>query len=245
VRVITKRLVRRLAAAAECELGLSGVVHPGDTYRVPLKRLTLGRFSRPSARKDGTTADEVWSFSGDPDAWIVHAKASFELPIDGTGLIQLQSTRARPLTGFRRIIRDMEIEALVCPDCSATYALSDNYCRQCGMYLAAVRGTTTLTTRTEHALEPVRPGLPAPVRRAATAVAVGAALQVGLGLASRYIAAQAGQKAARAAITSAQPRGRRAVARRDEPAGGSMDGVTAVSETVLIRRVWVRSGKRD
>jgi hypothetical protein len=145
------------------------------------------------------------------------------------------------------ILPDMEIEALACPDCSATYALSDNYCRQCGMYLAAVRGTTTLATRAEHSLEPARPGLPAPVRRAATAVAVGAALQVGLGLASRYIAAQAGQKAARAVASSAQARGRgrRAVAKRDEPAAGALDGVTAVSETVLIRRVWVRSGKRD
>ncbi|MFN0147579.1 MAG: hypothetical protein ACKVT1_13780 [Dehalococcoidia bacterium] len=130
-----------------------------------------------------------------------------------------------------------------CPDCNASYASSDNYCRQCGMYVAALRTGTALAARPAYALEAARPGLPAPVRKAATAVAIGAALQVGLGLASRYFAAQAGQKAARAAITAPQGRGKRGkeLARRDD---GPPEGIAALSETVLIRRVWIRGDKK-
>lgn len=137
----------------------------------------------------------------------------------------------------------MDEMGLDCPDCNGTYASSDNYCRQCGMYVAALRTGTALAARPSYAVETVRAGLPAPVRKAVTAVAIGAALQVGLGLASRYLAAQAGQKVAGAAITSLTPRGKkgRELARRDD---GPPEGIAALSETVLIRRVWIRGDKR-
>ncbi len=129
-----------------------------------------------------------------------------------------------------------------CPDCAATYATTDNYCRQCGMYVAALRPGLAMTTRTESlALEPVRPGLPAPVRRAATAVAVGAALQVGFGLATRYFAAQAANKGARAVVTAAPPKGRKGrEVTNAERTPVADDRLAAVSETVVIRRVWIR-----
>jgi hypothetical protein len=132
---------------------------------------------------------------------------------------------------------------LRCPDCQAAFDALDNYCRQCGMFLAAATGTATaLTAVTQRSGVPApyrreRAQLPAPVRRAATAVAVGAALQVGLGIASRLIAAQAGQKAARAVVTAAPGRARR---RELVPQPEAPGTVEAVAETVIVRRVWVR-----
>ena len=140
----------------------------------------------------------------------------------------------------------MDEQELVCPDCRSAYALADNYCRRCGMYVAAVRPPTALTRaeglvhRAAEAIEPYRrerAPLPAPVRKAATAVAVGAALQVGLGLASRYFAAQAGQKAARAAVVAPRGRSSRQLAPRES---GMPSDIAAVSETVVVRRVWIR-----
>lgn len=126
-------------------------------------------------------------------------------------------------------------QSLSCPDCKTDYATTDNYCRNCGMYVAALR-TTAVTTMETRALDVVRPGLRAPVRRAATAMAIGAALQIGLGLASRYVAAQAAQKAARGALSvPAKGRGR-GVSRR-EPIE---DDTAIVSETLLVRRLWIR-----
>ena len=125
-----------------------------------------------------------------------------------------------------------------CPDCAAEFAPADNYCRNCGMYVAALRGGALMRTDgQERALERVRPGLPAPMRRAATAVALGAALQVGVGLAAKYFAAQNASKAASAALAT-QPRGRsRRPARYDDD---PMADVAAVSETVVVQRVWIR-----
>ena len=128
-----------------------------------------------------------------------------------------------------------------CPDCTASFDPADNYCRQCGMYLVAVRPTTAITARETMDLEPLRPGLPAPVRKVATAIAVGAALQVGLGLAGRYLAAQGTQKAARAALASAPRTRRGAVTRREDPAAlDPLADAAAMSETVIVRRVWIR-----
>ena len=68
---------------------------------------------------------------------------------------------------------------LACPDCGQAYEPADNYCRECGMYLAAERlpvaksGTGAVTVRPA--------GLPVPAKRVATAVAVGTALQIGAG----------------------------------------------------------------
>jgi uncharacterized membrane protein YvbJ len=139
----------------------------------------------------------------------------------------------------------MQDPAFACPDCGAACADDDNYCRKCGMYLVAVRDPVALATRPTRAVERYqreRAPLPAPLKRAAAAIAVGAAAQVGLSLASRYFAGQAAQKAARAAITAAAangaPRKTRAV---QQPArSGLPEDIAAVSETVIVRRLWVR-----
>lgn len=132
----------------------------------------------------------------------------------------------------------MRDEAPTCPDCSAPFDEADNYCRRCGMYLAALRPATALAVppRSHTALAPVRPALPAPVKKAAAAVAIGTALQVGIGLAGRYLASQAARQAATAAVKAP-----RSVARTERAAPASDgDEAVAVSETFLIRRVWVR-----
>lgn len=139
----------------------------------------------------------------------------------------------------------MREEASSCPDCSALYDESDNYCRQCGMYLAALRPAPTTAPVPLHgtrALEPVRPGLPAPVKKAAAAVALGTALQVGIGLAGRYLASQAARQATAAAVQG--PRSTRKVAKRpaQEVRRDPLDDAAAVSETLIIRRVWIRRG---
>jgi hypothetical protein len=88
-----------------------------------------------------------------------------------------------------------------------------------------------------------RAQLPAPVKKAVTAVAIGAALQVGVGLAGRYLAAQAGKKALDAAL---QPRGRKGRRRENEQpvqrpnAADPLANVSAVSETVMVQRTWIR-----
>lgn len=129
----------------------------------------------------------------------------------------------------------------LCPDCSASYELDDNYCRQCGMYLAAVRPVTAVAPRREsRALEVSRPGLPAPVTRVATAIAVGTALQIGMGIAGKFLANQATSKALNASV---KPRAKQKQRAAQVPAKREEDptaGATAVSETLIIRRVWMR-----
>jgi hypothetical protein len=135
---------------------------------------------------------------------------------------------------------------LACPDCTTEYAPDDNYCRECGMYVAALRPLPVVRMQsTAVTFEPrQRAQLPAPVKRAVTAVAIGAALQVGVGLAGKYLAAQAGKKAVDIAL---QPRGRKrkrqpSPARpAEQPVRSSLPAdVTAVSESVLVQRTWVR-----
>jgi hypothetical protein len=132
----------------------------------------------------------------------------------------------------------------VCPDCGASYEIADNYCRQCGMYLAAERGLATLAPESR-AVAPVRGALPAPVKKAATAVAVGAALQLAVGVTGRYLARQAAKQAVAAVRSSPRPAPKRRVpasAPESKPVAveNGMDGVTAVSETLVIQRVWMR-----
>ena len=84
-----------------------------------------------------------------------------------------------------------------------------------------------------------RSSLPAPVKKAATALAIGTALQIGVNLAGRYLAGQATRQAANAV----RPR---AVSRRKPAAQQSRDLIdpgqdtVSVSETVMVRRVWIR-----
>lgn len=127
-----------------------------------------------------------------------------------------------------------------CPDCGTAFDPPDNYCRHCGMYLAASREANlpVAATPQPRALEVVRTGagVPAPVKKAATALAIGAALQVGVGIAGRYLAGQAAREAAKVAAPRAN-RGRTPLRR---PEADQVVEAAAVSETVVIRRVWIR-----
>ncbi len=130
-----------------------------------------------------------------------------------------------------------------CPDCGGVFEIADNYCRQCGMYLAAQRTVATVPPHSM-ALEPARTGLPAPVRKAATAVAVGTALQLAVGLTGKFLARQAAKQAVSAVRPAKNGVKTRAVSRAPESkpvtVEDPMEGATAVSETLIIQRVWMR-----
>ena len=139
----------------------------------------------------------------------------------------------------------MNEEPRSCPDCSASYFTADNYCRQCGMYVAALREMPLVKSEAAipARLERERAVLPAPVRKAATALAIGTALQIGVGLAGRYVASQAARQATRAAVNGATSSRRKPT--RDETPSRAVNAdpnhdAVAVSETVMIRRVWIR-----
>jgi hypothetical protein len=135
----------------------------------------------------------------------------------------------------------------LCPDCNAGYQPEDNYCRQCGMYVAALRNTAMVsaTAAVPTRLERQRSSLPAPVKKAATAMAVGTALQITASLAGKYLARQAGKQAV-AAVRSKPARTERKPAREitaAQPAAADpYPYASAVSETVVVRRVWIRRG---
>lgn len=136
-----------------------------------------------------------------------------------------------------------------CPDCQNGYQPDDNYCRQCGMYLAALRDTAIVAappTPLPMRQPRQRAALPAPVKKAATAMAVGTALQIGVSLTGKYLARQAGKQAMNAV---ARPRGKAAqkphparevTATLPQPAVDPFPFAGAVSETVVVRRVWIR-----
>jgi ribosomal protein L40E len=135
----------------------------------------------------------------------------------------------------------MDAEGQVCPDCAATYTLDDNYCRKCGMFVAALRQMTPADAHpTGREVIAARPGLPAPMRKAATALAIGTVLQIGVSVAGRMLANHAASSLA-SALT---PRPKRAAARRREPARtvNPMQDADTISETLMIRRVWIRRG---
>ena len=135
-----------------------------------------------------------------------------------------------------------------CPDCQNGYQPDDNYCRKCGMYLAALRDTAIV------AAPPALPAraprerakLPAPVKKAATAMAVGTALQIGVSLTGKYLARQAGKQAVNAVVGSRARQPRSATATRQVTPKAEVHPAdpyphaAAVSETVVIRRVWIR-----
>ena len=139
----------------------------------------------------------------------------------------------------------MTATTLACPDCNALYEPSDNYCRQCGMYLAALREVAVAQPppAVPARYERERASLPAPVKKAVAAVAIGTALQVGMSLTGKYLARQAAKQAVNA--VRAKPKGRTApqklagAAQQAVPVDEYADAA-AVSETVIIRRVWVR-----
>lgn len=137
-----------------------------------------------------------------------------------------------------------------CPDCQNGYQPDDNYCRKCGMYLAALRDTAIVPAPS--AVLPARAprqraALPAPVKKAATAMAVGTALQIGVSLTGKYLARQAGKSAVNAVVrprAGAAPKPSQRASRNVAPAKVEAPDpyphAGAVSETVVIRRVWIR-----
>lgn len=140
--------------------------------------------------------------------------------------------------------------APVCPDCQADYEVADNYCRSCGMYLAVLRDTSLVAAGNALPARQERPraSLPAPIKKAATAMAVGTALQIGVSLTGKYLARQAGKQVGKQAVNAikAKPASRRPARERDvvdatvPAAADPFPHAAAVSETVVVRRVWIR-----
>ncbi len=151
---------------------------------------------------------------------------------------------SRSLGAQARYNPPMTTESLSCPDCTTAYQPGDNYCRKCGMYLAALHQLPMVTEQPKP-LAPVerqRATLPAPVKKAATALAIGTALQVGMGLAGKYLAAQSARTAANAALRTRPQRRRDITPAPSQAIEESADQLTAVSETVMIQRTWIRRG---
>ena len=138
-----------------------------------------------------------------------------------------------------------------CPDCGSAYTLADNYCRECGMFLAAIRPASPVMplVKSEPPLparvERQRAALPAPVKKAATALAIGTALQIGAIVAGRYLMHNAARsvvnQAGSAARSQAESR-RSKKTERVERGVDPMHDAAAVSETVIVRRIWIRRG---
>jgi len=147
----------------------------------------------------------------------------------------------------------MARELPLCPDCQSGYQPDDNYCRQCGMFLAALRDTAIVTAAAPLPATAERPRatLPTPVKKAAAAMAVGTALQIGVSLTGKYLARQAGKQALNAVARpknqkpSKAPRGSREVTvPRETVAPAQYPHAAAVSETVVVRRVWIRNSPK-
>ena len=124
-----------------------------------------------------------------------------------------------------------------CPDCSTPYASDDNYCRKCGMFVAALRSMTPADAHPAAPIIVTRPGLPAPMKRAATALVIGTALRIGLEITGRMLANQAARS-----VSSALTPGAKASKARPQPAAAPATSGRAdsFSETLMIRRVWIR-----
>ena len=127
-----------------------------------------------------------------------------------------------------------------CPDCEAAVDKTDNYCRNCGMFMTMERQLPIERPATR-AIQQRASNLPTPVKRAAAAVAIGAVLQVGASLAGKYLLKQAAQ--------SLKPEikgpGRSRKQRRNVPAKAEASAepiASVVSETFVVRRVWMRRG---
>lgn len=138
-----------------------------------------------------------------------------------------------------------------CPDCGSAYTLADNYCRECGMFLAAIRPASPVMplVKSEPPLparvERQRASLPAPVKKAATALAIGTALQIGANVAGRYLMHNAARSVVKQAGNAARSQTASQRARKPEQVDRGADPMrdaAAVSETVIIRRIWIRRG---
>jgi hypothetical protein len=90
-------------------------------------------------------------------------------------------------------------------------------------------------------IKPERKPVPAPVKRAVAAVAIGTAVQVGAKLAGRYMARQAGKKAVSTLRSAPKKAAAPAAVAKSNPSA-PFDDAVAVSESFTVRRVWIRRG---
>ena len=118
------------------------------------------------------------------------------------------------------------------------------------MFVAALRAAPAMPLVKSVPAAPVhverqRAQLPAPVKKAVTALAIGTALQIGASVAGKYIVRSAARQATKQAGNAFRLR---PAARREGRTEAKIDTTTAVpeaaavSETVLIHRVWIRRG---
>ena len=125
-------------------------------------------------------------------------------------------------------------DELRCPDCDTPFAAGDHYCRCCGMYVAIERPLPATTTATR-AIDLPRRQVPAPLKQAATAVAVGTALHLGASLAGRLLLRRAAS-----AMVSRRPAKKEKAALVPRDAKQPTEPSAVVTETLLIRRIWIR-----
>lgn len=128
-----------------------------------------------------------------------------------------------------------------CPDCETPVETGDNYCRNCGMFVAMDRPLPAERPGVR-AIQHRATNLPAPVKRAAAAVAVGAAIQVGASIAGKYLLRQAAQslKPDFSGQKRSEKKARNLPAKAVNPAAPPDAPASFVSETLMIRRVWTR-----
>lgn len=125
-------------------------------------------------------------------------------------------------------------EPLLCPDCETAFEPGDNYCRRCGMYVAIERPLPARTTTTR-SIDVPRRQMPAPIRQAATAVAIGTALHLGASLAGKLLLRQAAS-----AIRPHRPAKKQKAALVPRDDAQPAEPAAVISETLLIRRIWIR-----
>ncbi len=132
-----------------------------------------------------------------------------------------------------------------CPECGSAFQPSDNYCRECGMYLASLRLPEPIDAGVPRSVAvPTerRPAIPSPALQLATAVAVGTALPIGLAVASRLWALRhlAAPLLRSAAARPRPPRVPAPDAKADGRSRVQDEDATIQVETLIIRRWWVR-----
>jgi hypothetical protein len=128
----------------------------------------------------------------------------------------------------------------LCASCDSVADGDDNFCRQCGAPLVRERLPAKVDNR-RALMKPERRPVPAPVKRAVAAVAIGTAVQVGAKLAGRYMAKQVSKKAVSSLKSVPKKAAAPAAVAKSNPSA-PFDDAVAVSESFTVRRVWIRRG---
>jgi len=111
----------------------------------------------------------------------------------------------------------------------------DTYCRGCGRFLGGRRLPAVVDARPPAPARNGHRSPSVPVRQVAAAVAVGAALQVGLGLAGKSWALHRAARRARSLLPARRER-------TDRSAPRQSDGGIEVTEVIVVRRWRSRRG---